>query len=232
MRTITRAAAVVILVISAQLGIAAPAAGHHGFGGRYDRSRPLYASGVVTTATYVYPHALITIRPSDPTMPPPDLAALDEASYMKLGGRDVVTRTQPIDATGNGVLTLLLPPPMTTEVSFLPAPPARGDSVGAIVFRECDTGELRVQLLRISAQQRIVRNGVIQREVDGCQPVAASPTGTAPPTVSAVARVSSEPVVVPTKEQADQTSLALLLLAAAAAAAVALGLGLLAARRG
>jgi hypothetical protein len=45
----------------------------------------------------------------------------------------------------------------------LDAPPAPSDNVGAVVFRERDTGELLIQLLRLSAEQRIVRTGVVQR---------------------------------------------------------------------
>jgi hypothetical protein len=223
-------AAVILCIVMTPIGMGAPAAAHHGFSGRYDRSQPLYAEGVITMSAYSLPHGLITIRPSPPTPPPPDLSTLDERSYLLLGGREVVTRTRPLEATGGGVLTLLLPPPMTTTVATLPAPPARGDTVGAIVFRECDTGELRVQLLRISAQERVLRSGVIQREVDGCTGPAAPQIVTVPPTATAVARLS--PVPVETKEQADQWSLLTLLAIASGAAAVAFAVGLILARRG
>ena len=229
MRTVIRVAVIFCIVVT-PLAVGRPADAHHGFSGRYDRSQPLYAEGVVMMSAYALPHGLITIRPSPPTAPPPDLGTLDERSYVMLGGRDVVTRTRPLEATGGGVLTLLLPPPMTTTVAGLPAPPARGDTVGAIVFRECDTGELRVQLLRISAQERVLRTGVIQREVDGCTGPAAPRIVTVPPTATAVARLS--PVPVETKEQADQWSLLLLLTVAAGAAAAAFALGLILARRG
>lgn len=226
---VSRAAAILCVAL-AWIGSGGPADAHHGFSGRYDRANPLYAEGVVTMSAYSLPHGLITIRPSPPTPPPPDLGTLDDRSYQLLGGRDVVTRTKPIEATGGGVLTLLLPPPMTTTVASLSTRPARDDTVGAIVFRECDTGELRVQLLRISAQERVLRTGVIQREVDGCTGTPAPQVVTAQPTP--VARVSSEPVPVETKEQADQWSVLALLAAASAAAAIAFGLGLILARRG
>jgi hypothetical protein len=45
----------------------------------------------------------------------------------------------------------------------LDAPLAPGDNVGAVVFRERDTGELLMQLPRLSAEQRIVRTGLVQR---------------------------------------------------------------------
>lgn len=234
MRGLAQALAV-IAILAAQSG---PAAAHHGFSGRYDRANPLYAEGVVTMSSYTLPHGLITIQPSPPRMPPADLGQLDETSYARLGGRFVIEGARPVEAVGGGVITLLLPPPMTSVVAGLPARPVRGDTVGAVIFRECDTGELRVQLLRISAEQRVLRDGVIQREVDGCTggpvsnvvspiPVTPSPTLTATPATVAIA----SPVPVATEEQADNTSVVLLILAAGAAAAVALAVGLIAAKR-
>ena len=211
----------------------AVAEAHHGFNGRYDRSKPLYIEGQITQATYSLPHGLITIEPSPPSPPPADLLQLTTNQYAQLGGRDVVTRSQPIQATGGGVLVLLLTPPMTSEVGVRAAPPARGQSVGAIVYRECSTGELRVQLLRISASDTLVRQGVLQREVDGCDPPpAAVSTPTATPSAIAVAPTAAAPVAVETKERADGPAVLLLLAAAAIAGLAALALGLVLARRG
>lgn len=206
-------------------GSALPVHAHHGFSGRYDRSKPLYIEGQITQATYTQPHGLITIEPSAPTAPPADLLQLSNVQYNQLGGRDVVTRAQPIQATGGGVLVLLLTPPMTSEVAFRPAQPARGQSVGAIVYRECSTGELRVQLLRISSTDTLVRQGVLQREVDGCD--------TPSPTTVAVAPATTPPapVAMETKERADGGSVLLLAGAAALAGLIALGIGVTLARR-
>src|SRR3989441_1726117 len=206
---------------------------HHGFNGRYARAHPLYVEGVVTQATYTLPHGLITIQPADPTGPPADLRTLSSGDYVRLGGQDVILRAQPILATGGGLLTLLLPPPMTITAAELAAPPSRGQNVGAIIFRECSTGELRVQLLRMSATARIVRTGVIQREVDGCDSAAASQS-VAPSTPSAVAAAPSaanRPVAVPTRPQADGFSLLQLAAMALAAALAAFAAGVLLARR-
>jgi hypothetical protein len=221
-------------VLALMSGIGAQAEAHHGFGGRYDKSQPLYVEGTVTTATWNLPHALINIEPSPPTAPPQDLFELDSASYSRLGGREVVERTQPIQATGSGVLTLLLPPPMTSDAQRLPDQPGQGDTVGAIVFRECSTGELRVQLLRLSATERLVRNGVIQREVDGCALPSPSPLPTATPLAASptpVAATTLEPVEIATRERADDRTFALLLGAAGLAALVGLGAGLMLWRR-
>jgi hypothetical protein len=121
---------------------------------------------------------------------------------------------------------------MTSEVAVRAAPPTRGQSVGAIVFRECSTGELRVQLLRISATDTLVRQGVLQREVDGCDPPPATvSTATATPSAIAVAPTAAAPVPVETKERADGPAALLLLAAAAIAGLAALALGLALARR-
>lgn len=211
---------------------ATPASGHHGFSGRYDRSNPLYIEGQITQATYALPHGLITIQPSQPAGPPPDLLELSSAAYVRLGGRDVVTRSRPIEAVGGGVLVLLLTPPMTSEVAGRAAPPARGQPIGAIAFRECSTGELRVQLLRVSAADTLVRIGVLQTEVDGCGPPPVTPVPSpATPSAVAVAVSPREPVAVETDERTDTAGALLLLGAAAAAGLAALALGLLLGRR-
>lgn len=222
--------AVAVVTLLTLMAPATYAQAHHGFGGRYDRSKPLYIEGQITQATYIQPHGLITIEPAPPGPPPADLLRLNDRQYSDLGGREVVTKAQPIQATGGGVLVLLLTPPMTSTVAGLPAPPARGQSVGAIVFKECSTGELRVQLLRMSATQTLVRQGVLQREVDGCDeptvaPLTPSPVAVAPTVVPNV------PVAVETKERADGSGAVLLTAAAAVAGLAALAIGLLLARR-
>jgi hypothetical protein len=167
-RALRRAAVSLALAAFASLAWVAPAAAHHGYEGRYDASRPLYVKGVVTDRSDGYPHGLIIIDPAPPTGPPPDLAALDAADYEALGGRRVVSRARPVRATGSGSLALLLTPAMSTDVAELEHPPKRGDVVGALVFRECDTDELLVQLLRLSARERVVRGGV-HGDVNGCK---------------------------------------------------------------
>jgi hypothetical protein len=212
---------------------AATAQAHHGFGGRYDRSKPLYIEGQITQATYILPHGLITVAPSPPSPPPGDLLQLTSNQYSLLGGRDVVTKAQPIQATGGGVLVLLLTPPMTSEVAARAAQPARGERVGAIVFRECSTGELRVQLLRMSPTDTLVRQGVLQREVDGCDEPTPTPAPTPTPVAVIVAPTVAPfvPVAIETKERADGNGALLLGAAAALAGVAALGIGLLLARR-
>jgi hypothetical protein len=222
--------AVAVAVLITASAPATFAEGHHGFNGRYDRSKPLYIEGQITQATYIQPHGLITVEPSPPNPPPDDLLRLNDRQYAALGGRDVVTRSQPIQGTGGGVLVLLLTPPMTSEVAGRSAPPARGQSVGAIVYRECSTGELRVQLLRVSATDTLVRQGVLQREVDGCEVPTTAPLTPSPVAVAPTA-VPNAPVEIETKERADGNSALLLTAAAAAAGLAALAIGVLLARR-
>jgi hypothetical protein len=219
-------AIVIITIISA-----APAEGHHGFTGRYDRSKPLYIEGQITQATYMLPHGLITIEPSPPTPPPSDLFELSSDAYARLGGRDVVVRTQPIQATGGGVLVLLLTPPMTTDMAGRAAPPARGQTVGAIVFRECSTGELRVQLLRISPKESVMRVGVLQTEVDGCSPQVASSPPATPSAAAALPTAAREDVKVETRPRTDTLGALALLGIAGAAGLTVLVVALLLARR-
>jgi hypothetical protein len=161
-----RATMCLALTAVASLAAAAPATAH--LVGRYDATRPLYVKGLVTDRSDGFPHGIILIDPGPPTRPPADLLALDSADYEALGGRPVVSRARPVRATGSGALALLLTPAMFAEVSELEHPPERGDKVGAIVFRECDTDELLVELLRISGRERVVRSSA-HGDVDGCK---------------------------------------------------------------
>lgn len=231
-----RVAGSVIVAIGIAVPTAAPALAHHGFTGEYDAASPIYVAGTVTAATYGYPHALIRVRPAAPTTPPADLANLTDREQQNLGGLEVVTSALPLRATGGGELTLLLPPPMTTEVGNRSDRPEAGDDVGAVVFRECSTGELRVQLLRISASQRVVRSGVMQTEVRGCPgapPPSASAADTAatPATRGDVPQVPSE-VVVATDSPVSTARVAVVAGAAALGAVVVASVLIVAARRG
>jgi hypothetical protein len=188
---------------------AAPASAHHGFTGEYDVASPLYVQGTVESATYGYPHGLIDITPGAPTTAPADLTRLTAPQLANLGGADVVTDAAPVRAQGDGRLTLLLPPPMTTEVADRGDRPEAGDQVGAVVFRECTTGELRVQLLRISDQEHVVRSGVMQTEVQGCPGNGATASGTAssqPGTAAPDEAAESAPVTVATQQEQDGAS--------------------------
>jgi hypothetical protein len=207
---------------------AGAASAHHGFTGEYDAARPLYVQGTVDSATYGYPHGLIHINPARPATAPTDLTELSPQEQDNLGGLDVVTKAAPVQAAGEGQLTLLLPPPMTTEVAGRADRPEAGDNVGAVVFRECTTGELRVQLLRISAQEHIVRSGVMQTEVDRCP---GADTGAAASDGSAATPdAAGEAVRVPADEEERGVPFGLVL-TGALLVSVATGAALIAAAR-
>jgi hypothetical protein len=216
----------VVVALTTTTVAAGTAQAHHGFTGQYDASRPLYVQGTVTASTYGYPHGLITIDPVDASPPPDDLTNLSAADNQRLGGRQVVTDATPLQPQGGGTLTLLLPPQMTTTVAGRADRPTEGADVGALVFRECRTGELRVQLLRISAQERVVRTGVVQTEVDGC---ATDPT--ARPASPGEAAQSTGVVATDAAEQGGGVSAAVLVGVAVLAGTAAAVAGPVLARR-
>jgi hypothetical protein len=186
--------------------------------------------GVVDSATYGYPHGLIHINPGAPATAPQDLTGLSPQELDNLGGLDVVTKAAPVQADSHGQLTLLLPPPMTTEVAERSDRPQPGDNVGAVVFRECTTGELRVQLLRISAQEHVVRSGVMQTEVDRCPGANASRTPDGTPSENSGADAAGQTVTVTAHEEERGLPIAGVL-ALAVLVAVAAGSALIVAAR-
>jgi hypothetical protein len=234
-RALLVVAATFVTAVAAVLTAATPASAHHGFTGKYDASRPLYVQGTVQSATYGYPHGLIHITPGEPTTAPSDLSGITAQEQQNLGGLNVVTGAAPVRATGEGQVTLLLPPPMTTEVAARGDRPEAGDQVGAVVFRECTTGELRVQLLRISDQERVVRSGVMQTEVQAC-PGGAGATASAQPSQSNApspgAANAADPVTVPTEQEPTSAPWSLVAALGLLAAAVTGAVLVVAARAG
>jgi hypothetical protein len=189
-----RAKAIAALAGLTVLAAAGPlAAAHHGFGGRYDRAAPLYLEGVVVAARHGYPHTELLVAIDGAVAVPPALlpasgaaastppaaaatppaaaamaaAPLSDEQIAALGGPETLARLAPFGAAGEE-LELVLPPPMTAEVSALPNRPEAGDRVGAVAFAECDTGELRVQLLLLEDGTAVARGGPVQAEVEGC----------------------------------------------------------------
>jgi hypothetical protein len=206
-----------------------PAAAHHGHSGRYDASQPLWVAGTVVDGTYGYPHGLIVVEPERPSAPPDDLLRLTVDEYTRLGGRDVVREAVPVRAAGGGTLILLLPPPMTTTVANLEDRPEPGDRVGAIAYRECTTGEIRVQLLRLSAGSRVVRLRRHQTEVDGCRfPTPKPAVDPADPTASPSVALAT---ALPTDDVQGLPLGAVAVVAGVVAAALAAAAALLARRR-
>jgi uncharacterized protein DUF6152 len=53
-----------VLLLTALLALAAPAAAHHGWGG-YDAANPITVTGPILQSKYENPHATITVKGSD-----------------------------------------------------------------------------------------------------------------------------------------------------------------------
>lgn len=132
-----------------------PGLAHHGFGGRYERGRPIWAIGTVEAAYFGQPHAEITLRP--------DTAARKGALA------NAVAEFQ------EGLSRLLSDAPL--EIEF---PPVRlffsldgrvtvGDRVEVITLRNCiPPHQLRAQAIRLSSGEWIVRAGRMQTETETC----------------------------------------------------------------
>lgn len=133
-----------------------PARAHHGLGGRYDRSAPVWLEGPVTTAYFGQPHAELSILVSasaPPTPVPSAIGAFAEGLVAWSGGE-------------------------TVEVEF---PPVRlffaldgrirsGDRVAVVALRNCEPlGQLRGQAIRPPDGVWVVREGRMQAEVAGCR---------------------------------------------------------------
>ncbi len=135
----------------------AAALAHHGFGGAYDRSAPIYLEGTVEQAYFGYPHAELVLR-ADPSASPADLPD-NAAEFMP----------------GLGVWQADLGE--APEVEF---PPVRrffdladrievGDRIALIVLRNCEPPhQLRAQWVAPESGPPVVRSGRMQSEVESC----------------------------------------------------------------
>ncbi|MFD0901581.1 hypothetical protein [Actinomadura sediminis] len=146
---------------------------HHGGGGSYDASRPLYLRGRVIQARYGFPHARLRIEvPADLAVP----SRLPGAE--RLRGHDAWSGP-PVPEGAGQVRELLLPPDITGTLNDLSGRPNTGDEVAAIVYRRCDAegdeyaGELRVQMIYTGTGAHRYR-GSITRIVDRCLDAARS----------------------------------------------------------
>jgi len=129
---------------------------HHGFGGEYNRSQPIYLSGVVKSVYFGYPHATLTLN--------------------------TVAAKQSVDLPENAQefkqgLTFWKETSQTIKVEFPPvgkffALENRvniGDNIAIIALKNCEPPhQLRGQWILLSSNESIVRSGVMQNEVDHC----------------------------------------------------------------
>ncbi|GAA3929358.1 hypothetical protein GCM10023085_08440 [Actinomadura viridis] len=172
---------------------------HHGGGGNYDASRPLYLRGRVIQARYGYPHARLRIEVPSGLTVPSDLPGVEG-----LRGHDAWAGPPEPEGAGE-VRELLLPPDLTGTLGGMPGRPQVGDDVAAVVYRRCEaegdeySGELRVQMIYAAGGAHPYR-GTLTRFVDRCLRGArsrqAAPAATAPGTGAPAAGADGPPLFV------------------------------------
>ncbi|MBB4005540.1 DUF6152 family protein [Aurantimonas endophytica] len=136
--------------------------GHHGFGGRYDLSAPVWIEGEVTRAYFGQPHAELVIRVADDLgvpAAPPDLGSA--ATFLDPGRLQVRA-----DMRGASV-EVELPP--TQKYFSLGERIAVGDRIAIIAVRNCDPPhQLNGQWLRLADGEIVARAGAMSYMVGGC----------------------------------------------------------------
>jgi hypothetical protein len=134
---------------------------HHGFGGSYDTSRPLYLRGQVASMRPSMPHPQLTLTISNPLIMPGSLPQAQEWH-----GR---LQIRPEDA---GKRLTVEFPPISTFLDLRPEQVIR-TAVEVIVYRNCFAPfQLRGQWLRLSNGEIRQRMGRVQTEVASCTPSA------------------------------------------------------------
>jgi hypothetical protein len=134
------------------IGATSAAFAHHGFTGRYDRTRPVWIEGVVTQARFALPHARLVVR-TDVETPP--------SNAPRVQGQNAPT----VAASGDSVIEF---PPV--ERFFALEDRVRiGDRVRIIALRNCTPPhQLRGQWIALPNGEIVIKQGRVQREVDGC----------------------------------------------------------------
>ena len=131
---------------------------HHGFGGRYDGSRPVFISGPIRRASFSPPHPVIEIDvPAGAAVVPSDPA------IRALGVTPAVR-----DTDRGRRLVIEFPP---VRLFFSLAEQIRvGDVVEVVALVNCEPPhQLRGQWLRLADGREVVRTGRMQAEVSGCR---------------------------------------------------------------
>jgi hypothetical protein len=147
----------VFLLALAGLAPAWKAHAHHGFGGRYDRSRPIWLSGTVTRIGAAPPHPTIELRVEPGAVPELPREAIAEFSG------PVVTRAEDAGATR----TIEFPPVRT--FFDLGGQVRAGDRVAILALRNCSPPhQLRSQWIRLASGVIVRRAGRMSGQVDGC----------------------------------------------------------------
>lgn len=130
---------------------------HHGFGGKYDRSKPIYLEGKVINAYFGYPHAEIQIN-------------IDTANKTRNRLQDAEEFLPDLIDWHNGLdLNLEIEFPPVQRFFALDGQVKTGHRVAVIVLRNCEPPhQLRGQWITLANGTTVVRSGQMQREVNGC----------------------------------------------------------------
>jgi hypothetical protein len=148
-------------VSGASLVLAPEAFAHHGFGGSYDASKPIYLRGQVATLRAGMPHPQVMLTVAKVQRIPDDLPQTQE-----LIGK---IQTRPEDA---GKQVAVEFPPISAFLDLRPEQ-VIGTAVEVIVYRNCFAPfQLRGQWLRLSSGEIRQRMGRVQTEVASCTPSA------------------------------------------------------------
>lgn len=155
MRTMSTALGAVALTIA---GLAASVAlAHHGFGGQYDRSAPIYLEGVVAEAYFGFPHAEVVID-ADPEIAtaPEEIMSGEFAAGLTFWREELGQR-----------LEVEFPP--VTDFFELGGRVSAGDRIGLVVLRNCEAPhQLRAQWITPNEGAPVLRTGRMQSETPGC----------------------------------------------------------------
>jgi hypothetical protein len=131
---------------------------HHGFGGNYDRSAPIYLEGTVTDAYFGQPHPEVDLQ-VDTAAPLPLQSSADAEEF----AQGLVGWSPELGDS----LTVEFPP--VGRFFDLDGRVAVGDRIAVIVLRNCEPPhQLRGQWIALSDGSEIVREGRMQTEIAGC----------------------------------------------------------------
>lgn len=130
---------------------------HHGFGGRYLATQPIYLEGAVRTASFRPPHPTVSLAVSTSLQRPSALA----------GGDEFLDRLVVRQEDRGRLLDIEFPP---VGLFFGLADRVRtGDAIAVVVYRNCNAPhQLRGQWIRLADGGTVVRSGRMQTEVQDC----------------------------------------------------------------
>jgi len=136
---------------------AGAALAHHGFGGAYDRSAPVYLEGVVEQAYFGCPHAEVVLR-VDQGAPRAALpASASEFSDGRTYWRAALGERPEIEF------------PPVARFFALDGRIRAGDRIAVVALRNCESPhQLRGQWVAPADGAPVAREGRMQQETNGC----------------------------------------------------------------